>query len=120
MLSVPRQELATWYPKEGWIAPAKEKIAQAIADKYELMLAEPPDAPMSGRGARTHHHLELNSLWETSIVAHPRYLKVRLFGTVSGSRLARGASGPLWLGSDLLRDLSALYQTQADLGVSTP
>src|SRR3974377_2215684 len=30
-LTVPEQDLATWYPEHGWIAPEKEKLARALA-----------------------------------------------------------------------------------------
>jgi len=120
MLSVPRQESANWYPEQGWISPEKEKIAQMIARKYDLTLVEPPDVTSACQTANTRHHLEFNGLWDTAIVAHPQYLKVRLIGTVSGSRLARGAWGPLGLARGLLKDLSALYPIQQPRGALMP
>ena len=32
-LTVPERDLTNWYPEQGWIARAKEKIARAIAEK---------------------------------------------------------------------------------------
>lgn len=115
-LSVPPQDVADWYPEQGWIIPAKEQIARAVARKYRLSLCEPPDESVSvlspaSDSPTIHHHLELTNEWETVIVAHPCYLKVRLFGAVSGIQYARTAQSPLPLGSELLQDLSALYQS---------
>src|SRR5260370_16177121 len=42
-LTVPEQDLTSWYPEQGWLAPAKEKVARAIAEKYELSIYEPLD-----------------------------------------------------------------------------
>lgn len=114
-LSVPHQDLANWYPEQGWVVPEKEKIARAIAGKYGLLLGEPPDEPSSCRfpcsdAANTHHHLELRNRWDAIIVAHPNYLKVRMFGASPESRYVWDAKTPVLLGPDLLQDLSALYQ----------
>ena len=35
-LTVPEQDQTSWYPEQGWLAPAKEKVARAIAEKYSL------------------------------------------------------------------------------------
>src|SRR5258708_20178715 len=43
-MSVPKQDLADWYPEKGWISQPQEKAAQAIPKKYELTLSEPPHA----------------------------------------------------------------------------
>jgi hypothetical protein len=115
-LSVPEQDLANWYPKKGWITSEKEGIAKAIAVKYELLLGEPPDETSSflfpgSESPNVHHHLELRNHWETIVVAHPHYLKIRLFGATSGSRYVADAKAPLPLSPDLLQDLSALYQS---------
>lgn len=114
-LSVPQQDLADWYPEKGWIAPEKERIVRAIAEKYELSFSEPPDqtfgllcSPADSPTLR--HHLELTNRWETVIVAHPSYLKVRMLGSTSGSRLLSDQKVPLLFGPELLQDLSALYQ----------
>lgn len=114
-LSVPLQDLANWYPEQGWIAPEKERNARAIAEKYGLLLGEPPDEPSTYRypsssSANKRHHLELWNRWDAIIVAHPNYLKVRLFGASSESRYVSDAKMPLLLGPDVLQDLSALYQ----------
>jgi len=111
MLSVPQQELANWYPEQGWILPAKEKIAKAIAAKYELTLCEPPDMKHPcGNFPNPHHHFEFNAGQETVIIAHPQFLKVRVFVLAGHTFNARTAQKPLLLGHDLLQDLSALYQ----------
>ncbi len=114
-LTVPEQDLANWYPESGWIVPEKERIARAIAEKCGLSLCEPPDHGSSLNSPRSeapavHHHLELTNRWETVIVAHPQYLKIRLFGAAPSSRYAMNAQTSLSLGPDLLQDLSALYQ----------
>lgn len=115
-LSVPQQELTNWYPDKGWIVPEKERIARAIAKKYELSLYEPVDVSASDWSPRVestaiHHHLEFTNHWQTVIVAHPRYLQVRLFGESPAHRYVWETHCALQFGPDLLQDLSALYQT---------
>jgi len=114
-LAVPPQNPASWYPDQGWVAPAKEKVALAIAAKYGLSVSEPPDEgsshvrPPDGSAA-AHHHLAFTNDMETVIVAHPRYLKVRLFGAAANSRHNRVGRAPIDLGPDLLPDLAAIYR----------
>ena len=120
-LTVPRQELANWYPERGWIMPEKEEIARAIAKKYELSLLEPPDVNSSALYPRPdspgpHHHLELSNRRETVVVAHPQYLKIRLFSRPSGFLHTPGARIPLLLSPELLEDLSFLYKSESVLG----
>jgi len=115
MLTVPRQDLARWYPDEGWIVAEKERIARGIAEKHGLSLCEPPDLSSNARlsspdGPTVHHHLELTNQVETVVVAHPQYLKVRLFGAAPAARYRWNGQAPLRLGRALLADLSALYQ----------
>jgi len=111
-LSVPPQQLANWYPAQGWIVPAKEKIAREIAEKYGLSLCEPPDMVYPWIGSpNLHHHLQMSNDQEIVIIAHPQYLKIRLFVATSTTRPARTAHRPLLLGPDLLQDLSKLYQS---------
>ena len=113
-LTVPEQDLATWYPEHGWIAPEKEKLARALAEKYELSLQEPVNTatsfwdPESGPPVN-HHHLELTFCGLTVVVAHPLYAKVRLLGRSSHYRYDWERLSPLALGPDLLQDLAALY-----------
>ena len=109
-LKVPPQQPENWYPEKGWIMPAKEKIARAIAEKYELSLCEPPDMlyPWT-RSPNPHHHLQLSTEQEIVIIAHPQYLKVRLFVATSTTRPARSSQKP-FLCPNVLQDLSALYQ----------
>jgi hypothetical protein len=110
-LSVPKQDLADWYPEKGWISHQKEQAAQAIAKKYELTLCEPPDAQYVCLDCpNPHHHFEFSNKRETVILVHPRYLKVRLFLITDNTRSAKAALRSLPLCPNLLCDLSALYQ----------
>jgi hypothetical protein len=120
-LTVPRQELVNWYREKGWIVPKKEGIARAIEKKYELSLLEPPDVNSSALYPRPdspgpHHHLELSNRRETVVVAHPQYLKIRLFSRPSGFLHTPGARIPLLLSPELLQDLSFLYKSESVLG----
>ena len=113
-LTVPEQDLASWYPEQGWIAPEKEKVAGVIAEKYELSLYEPVDTATSywhpAQGPQlVHHHIELRDAQQTVIVAHPQYLKVRILGRSERYRYDWEALCPVTLGPKLLQDLSALY-----------
>lgn len=114
-LSVPQQDLASWHPEKGWITPEKERIARAIAEKHEFSLSEPPDEPSDLRypcfdEAKAHHHLVLSNRWEAIVIAHPYYLKVRMFGARPDSRYVSDAKESLPLAPDLLQNLSALYE----------
>jgi hypothetical protein len=114
-LSVPPQDLDRWYPPTGWIHPDQEHRARAIAEKYGLELTEPPDLDHSFISPQTespnsHHHIELYRGQQTIVVAHPHYLKIRLYqqsGSVPGMNLLPIAP---FFGSALLEDLSGLYQ----------
>lgn len=114
-LTVPEQDLRNWYPERGWIAAEKERLARVIAEKYMFSLYEPPDVVPScfypqPDSPEPHHHLELSNGREAMVVAHPHYLKIRLFGVTLGGRSVLDTKGPLLLGPELLQDLSALYQ----------
>ncbi len=114
-LSVPHQDLASWHSEHTWMPPEKEKIAQAIADKHHLSLSEPPSTASSflypsGEPVNPHHHLVFSNRWEPIVIAHPHYLKVRLFGAAPDARYDPNVRTPLPLSPDLLQDLSALYQ----------
>jgi hypothetical protein len=114
-LSVPPQDLSTWYPDKGWIRVEKEQIARAIAAKYSIALCEPPDhAPQfvlpSSTCERIHHHLEMTANGQTAVIAHPQYLKIRVFGSTGRSHFSC-SQHPLPLHPELLRDLSALYES---------
>jgi len=100
---VPPQNLVRWYPEAGWINPAKEAIARSIAQDCGLSLSEPPDEKFSFSPAdsEAHHHLEMSHESETVVIAHPRYLKIRLFDSETHR--------PLPLPKDLLERLAALY-----------
>ena len=112
---VPEQDLARWYPEEGWIMPEKERIARTIAAKHGLTLYEPPDMTSNsrrplGKLSNSHHHLELSDGVDSIIVAHPRYLKIRLFRSNHSLLSPWDAQDVLPLGPELLQDLSALYR----------
>jgi hypothetical protein len=114
-LSVPPQDLDRWYSPTRWIHPEQEQRAKAIADKYGLTLSEPPDLDHSylhpqAESPNPHHHIELYRGQQTIVVAHPHYLKIRLYqqsGTVPGINLHPIAPR---FGSAFLEDLSGLYQ----------
>ena len=113
-LSVPKQDLKNWYPDQGWLAPEKEKVARALAEKYGLSLYEPEDTTTSflhpPSGPEIHrHHIELADRWQALIIAHPHYLKIRLLAKSPHHRNAWGALSPLAVPPEILRDLSALY-----------
>jgi hypothetical protein len=115
MLNVPPQDLTNWYPAKGWITAEKERVAREIAEKYELSLNEPPDLNFNyvfprPDSPKLHHHLELSNSRETIIVAHPQYLKICLFGSLSPGLRVRTIKRPLLLGPELLTDLLSLYQ----------
>ncbi|MFA6561438.1 MAG: hypothetical protein WCV00_05970 [Verrucomicrobiia bacterium] len=100
-LTVPQQDLANWYPNKGWIAPEKEAIGKAIAEKCGFSLYEPPDAVVGFDASGVRHHLSMSNLAETIVIAHSRYLKIRLFDTK--------ANRPLPLPENILEQLAALY-----------
>jgi hypothetical protein len=113
--SVPPQEPAKWYRDNGLITPEKEAIARVIAEKCGLSLYEPPNESLPSRSpefgaTRMSHHLELTDDSETIAIAHPHYLKIRLFASAEKrSSLLRGDIRPLRLRGDLLGQLAALY-----------
>lgn len=101
--SVPPQDPGKWYPENGWIAPGKETIARAIAGRCGLLLCEPPDEQFTftAAGAEVHHRLEMGYQSETIVIAHLRYLKIRLFDVATKQ--------PLPLPDDLFERLATLY-----------
>ena len=103
---VPKQKKEHWYRQKGWPAAEKETIVRRIAAKYHLELHEPPDEyTVSGE---CHHHFELDLSEQRIIVAHPRYLKVRL------SRWALVEEGSLFEDlSDLYRECPASIEMEA-------
>lgn len=104
-LSVPAQDENSWHPQAGWVGRSKEKTAEEFAEKHGLVLSEPPDVPATcyTRGApEAHHHLRFSNRQETVVIAHPNYLKVRLFA-------GRNHVAVPW-SPGILRELSALYQ----------
>lgn len=104
-LSVPLQDDACWHPGKGWISPEKEQVAVQLAKKYKLMLSEPPDAALRSLvpyGMAVRHHLQFWNRKETIVVAHPEFLKVRLYASETGLVFP-----PV---PGLLKDLAALYR----------
>jgi hypothetical protein len=104
--NVPPQEPAKWYRENGLITPEKETIAEVVAEKCGLSLYEPPDESLPSQSpefgsSRMFHHLALTDDSETIVVAHPHYLKIRLFGFVD--------KRPLRLRRNILEQLAALY-----------
>ncbi|HUA66860.1 MAG TPA: hypothetical protein VME24_13520 [Alphaproteobacteria bacterium] len=113
-ISVPRQDPDNWYMKDGGIVPGKAGIAKWISAKYGLSLYEPVDVSArvyQNGGLYAHCHLEFADRRQTVIIAHPCYLKIRLFGVSPEHRYACETLTPLPLGPDLLEDLSELYQS---------
>lgn len=116
-LSVPKQNTTTWYREKGWVCEDKEKRARHIAERYGLSLYHPPDAignhhvtPQS-EAHHTCHHLEMSHNREVFVVIHPHYLKIRLFQATGTTQHGFSAHRAPFLGPDLLKDLSALYQS---------
>ncbi|MGD1018266.1 MAG: hypothetical protein ABSA12_02995 [Verrucomicrobiia bacterium] len=97
---VPTQDPANWYPESGRIALKKEALAKAIAQKCGYSLEEPPDERLLG--SLVHHHLEMSRQGQVVVIAHPRYLKVRLFDTWTKRRLS--------LPPDIMEQLATLYR----------
>jgi hypothetical protein len=103
-LAVPPQDGISW-DQSGWIAPAKEIIGVELAQKHGLILSAPPDAPpalVSSGAWEYHHHLRLSNRKETLIIAHPEFLKIRLYDTRMNLDIP--------LAPELLKELSALYK----------
>ncbi len=104
-LAVPEQDENAWHPApRGFISLQKESVAAGVAKKHQLALYEPPDLPsatFAPRASEAHHHIQLADRTETLVIAHPAFLKVRLYS--SKTKL------PIPLSPDLLDDLSALY-----------
>jgi transposase InsO family protein len=103
VFTVPRQQMENWYRQRGWPAPSKENIVRRVAEKYGLELNEPPD--QNTLVGECHHHFEMWHLQKMLIVAHPRYLKIRV-----GKSAVRLESG-------VMDDLAALY---GDVAVRLP
>ena len=112
-LTVPRQNPADWHSPNGLISSEKEKIARAIATKYQLSLYEPVDGPWNFypvAPTTANHHFTLTDRRQTVIVAHPLFLKICLLGNSTKHLYGRDPSYPLPLGPDLLQDISPLYR----------
>jgi hypothetical protein len=106
-VSVPVQDDECWHPAQGWISFEKEKVAALVAKKYKLMVSEPPDAALRSLvpyGMAIRHHLQLWNRKETIVIAHPEFLKVRLYASDTGLVFP-----PM---PGLLKDLAALYRPQ--------
>lgn len=111
ILNVPEQDLAKWFSETAWIEPAKEEEARAIAVRYGLNLCEPPDKlSYIVPSPQAHHHLELITRWETVVVAHPLYLKIRLFSVGTDNRVIWTPKTSLPPIAPLTADLVSLYK----------
>ena len=114
-LTVPPQNEADWYhPERSWLLPGKERIGAAMAQHYGFSMNQPPDKttsplPPSPDCPSIRRHLEFADRWQTAIVAHPCYLRVRLYGAICKTRWWE-AREPLSYAPALLQDLSALYR----------
>jgi hypothetical protein len=97
--SVPPQNPANWYPEKGWIAPEKEALAKVIAQRCGYSLGEPPDGGSAFKllGCEPHHHLQMGYQEQVAVIAHPSYLKVRLFDAWSKRPLSLPPSLFEWL-----------------------
>ncbi|HEV2329487.1 MAG TPA: hypothetical protein VGY56_11945 [Verrucomicrobiae bacterium] len=112
-MSVPRQDPADWYLEDAGILPGKAEIAKVISERHKLSLYQPVDTSArvyDNGGLLVHRHFEFGDRRQTVIIAHPCYLKIRLFGMSPEHRYACETLLPLPLGPDLLEDLSELYQ----------
>ena len=69
------------------------------------MVAEPPNVVRRGStpGAVVHHHLQFFDKEDVIIVAHPEYLKIRLYASDSDLVLPPKPR--------LLKELACIYQT---------
>jgi hypothetical protein len=104
-LTVPPQDDRCWHPSTGWVSAVKEKLAEAFARKHRLTVSEPPDSSLLfllPDGAKLNHHLRFSDRRETVVIAHPEYLKIRLYSSDKNLMLP--------LAQDLLSDLAALYR----------
>jgi len=110
-LTVPKQDLANWYPEQCWIAPEKEMNDRAIAEKYELSLSKPLDRITSywlpAKAAELARHLiQMNDRFAnrdrgpSSIPESPdsgkvRSIPIRLGSTVSSASRPGNPAGPI-------------------------
>lgn len=101
---VPPQDPVNWYPAKGGIAPNKEALARAIAQKCACSLTEPLDERGAKlNGSEAHHHLEMSRGGQVVFIVHPRYMKIRLVDAWTKT--------PLALPPDALEQLATLYRT---------
>jgi hypothetical protein len=117
LLSVPPQNPVDWYPQKGWITAEKERVAQGIAEKHGFSVFEPVDTcvgfcPTNG-SPPARHHVEFSDRRQTLVVAHPQYLKVRLYGRSPDHRYEWESMSPIAFDPDLLGDLATLYRPAA-------
>lgn len=106
-LSVPHQDDESWRPRNKWISTEKEKIATGLAKKYKLLLSEPPDAALRWIvpcDVTIRHHIHFSNRRETIIIAHPEFLKIRLYSSQNGL-VFPPAPG-------LLEDMAVLYDAE--------
>lgn len=102
--SVPRQDDRAWHPVTGWICHRKEELAEGFGKKHKLSVSEPPDTSLLFQlpnNAWMHHHFRFYDRRETIVIAHPEFLKIRLYDSDKQLPLPRKPG--------FLADLSALY-----------
>lgn len=108
--------------RDSWLKPEHVKIAVGIANKYGLTLYEPPDSNHSftanASEAFEKHHYQFDLRKDTVVIAHFAFLKIRLapppFALLHQESIHKG----LFSGTELLQDLSTLYQVPAS-GLNT-
>lgn len=107
LLGVPHAKSDGW-PNER----ENEQIARDIAQKHGLHLCELGEiSPSLNPDGATQvcQRFELSDGRRTVIVAHPQYLKLRLFVNSPHQRYSWEPLCPLTFSPDLLQDLSLLY-----------
>ncbi len=98
VFEVPKQNERNWYREGGWPAVAKERIGRRIAAKHHLEVHEPPDLDTAlVYGEYRRHCIVLDNSQDILVVAHPRYLKIRI------------SRQQAILGPTLMEDLHFLY-----------
>jgi hypothetical protein len=98
VFEVPKQNARNWYREGGWPAAEKERIAGRIAAKHHLEVHEPPDLDTASvYGEYRRHCIVLDNSRDILVVAHPRYLKIRI------------SRNQAILGPTLMEDLHSLY-----------
>lgn len=98
LFDVPKQDIAKWYSKDGWLSQEKKQILDAIARRLGLEIVQPPDYPKMDISSTQHHHFELYAGTRNVITIHPKFLKVLIM------------HHPVIPEEDLLSHLHSLYE----------